>query len=313
MKQLTILITPEGQWVLPDTPEFFAALGDPNPDYDAIGFAVKNLGFIKFQVIQQSIVEIELHPRNVELAALLAVQQQLLTSDVRLFRIKYFDTTWQSEIASSAEFTIQRLSELCAPQFTPPKHERFLIEPRDFGLLFQDEPNNLRVMAQKWRVSFAHFDPSIITLAMRNDLLQKLAIVGVKPRDQDPVWRFIGEGHRWLGAREYLHTMLGDKVENIPDKDYGGWTSGFYRSVAESGRPRYDLISTSIQDLGEPGKPWRPVRYERLLLPWKTPSDEVFVTMCSKTVGPSETAKPAAGWDPATFDKPDARKLAMSS
>ena len=138
MKQLTILITPEGQWVLPDTPEFFTALGDPNPDYDAIGFAVKNLGFIKFQVIEQSIVEIELHPRNVELAALLAVQQQLLTSDVRLFRIKYFDTTWQSEIASSAEFTIQRLSELCAPQFTPPKHERFLIEPQDFGVLFQD-------------------------------------------------------------------------------------------------------------------------------------------------------------------------------
>ena len=159
MKQLTILITPEGQWVLPETPEFFAALGDPNPDYDAIGFAVKNLGFIKFQVIQQSIVEIELHPRNVELAALLAVQQQLLTSDVRLFRIKYFDTTWQSEIASSAEFTIQRLSELCAPQFTPPKHERFLVEPQDFGMLFQDEPNNLRAMAQKWRVSFAHFDP----------------------------------------------------------------------------------------------------------------------------------------------------------
>lgn len=313
MKQLTILITPEGQWVLPDTPEFFAALGDPNPDYDAIGFAVKNLGFIKFQVIEQSIVEIELHPRNVELAALLAVQQQLLTSDVRLFRIKYFDTTWQSEIASSAEFTIQRLSELCAPQFTPPKHERFLIEPQDFGVLFQDEPNTLRVMAQKWRVSFAHFDPSIITLAMRNDLLPKLAIVGVKPREQDPVWRFIGEGHRWLGGREYLHTMLGDKVANIPDRDYGGWTSGFYRSVAESGRPRYDLISTSIQDLGEPGKPWRPVRYERLLLPWKTPSDEVFVTMCSKTVGPSERATPSVDWGVATFDNPESRKLAMSS
>jgi hypothetical protein len=313
VKQLTILITPEGQWVLPDTPEFFAALGDPNPDYDAIGFAVKNLGFIKFQVIEQSIVEIELHPRNCELAALLAVQQQLLSSDVRLFRIKYFDTTWQSEIASSAEFTIQRLSELCVPQFTPPKNERFLIEPRDFGLLFHDEPNNLRVMAQKWRVSFGHFDPSIITLAMRNDLLPKLAIVGVKPREQDPVWRFIGEGHRWLGGREYLHTMLGDKVANIPDKDYGGWTSGFYRSVAESGRPRYDLISTSIQDLGEPGKPWRPVRYERLLLPWKTPSDEVFVTMCSKTVGASENDNPTVDWDPVPFDNSDARKLAMSS
>ena len=81
MKQLTILITPDGRWVLPDTPEFLAALGDPKPDYDAIAFAVKNLGFIKLHVIEQSIIEIELHPRNVGLAALLAVQHQLLSSD----------------------------------------------------------------------------------------------------------------------------------------------------------------------------------------------------------------------------------------
>jgi len=245
--------------------------------------------------------------------ALLAVQQQLLTSDVRLFRIKYFDTTWQSEIASSAEFTIQRLSELCAPQFTPPKHERFLIEPQDFGVLCQDEPNSLRVMAQKWRVSFGHFDPSIITLAMRNDLLPRMAILGVKPRQDDPVWRFIGDGHRWLGGREYLHTVLGEKVANIPDKDYGEWASGFYRSVAESGRPSYDLVSTSIQDLGEPGKPWRAVRYERLLLPWKTPSDEIFVTLCSKLVEPSPTAKSKVDWGGVAFDHLESRKLAMSS
>ena len=106
MQQLTLLATPDGQWVLPDSPDFYAALGDPNPDYDAIAFAVKNLGFIKFQVVQRSLVEIELHPRNVELTALLAVQQQLLSSDIRLFRIKYFDTHWKSEIASSARSSL---------------------------------------------------------------------------------------------------------------------------------------------------------------------------------------------------------------
>jgi hypothetical protein len=38
----------------------------------AAQFAVKNLGFIKFQILDSSIVEIELHPRNVGLPALLA-------------------------------------------------------------------------------------------------------------------------------------------------------------------------------------------------------------------------------------------------
>ena len=69
--------------MLEDSTEFRTALGDPNPDYDAAQFAVKNLGFIKFQILDGSIVEIELHPRNVGLPALLAVQQQLLSSQVR--------------------------------------------------------------------------------------------------------------------------------------------------------------------------------------------------------------------------------------
>ena len=69
LQRLTMLVTSDAQWVLPDTPEFFEALGDPDPDYDSIAFAVKNLGFIRYQVLERSIVEVELHPRNVELPA----------------------------------------------------------------------------------------------------------------------------------------------------------------------------------------------------------------------------------------------------
>jgi hypothetical protein len=311
VEHLTILASPEGQWVLPGTSEFFAALGDPDPDYDAVSFAVRNLGFIKFEVIRQSIIEIELHPRNVELPALLAVQQQLLSSDLRLFRIKYFDASWHSEIFSSAEAAISRLSDLCRPHVMPIGHDRFLVEPQDFGQLFNDDDNPFRMIAQKWRIAFGHFDPNIITLAMRNEVLPRLAIVGVKPRQKNPVWRFVGHGHGWMGD-EYLHRVVGEKVEDIPDKDYGEWASGFYRSVAESGRPRYDLISTSVQYRNAPGKPWRPVCYERLLLPWKTPSEEVFVTLCSRTVGATEKGS-AAAWNGEAGDSSEPRKLVMSS
>jgi hypothetical protein len=303
MKQFTMLVTPDGQWVLPDTPEFFAALGDPDPDYDAIAFAVKNLGFIRFQVIEQSIVEIELHPRNVEFAALLAVQQQLLSSQVYLFRIKYFDGGWKSEIASSAEFTISRLSEICAPQFTPASHDRFLVEPQDFAALLEDEGNQMRPMAQKWRVSFGHFDPSVITLAMHNQLLSLTAIIGIQPRERDPIFRFLGEGHRWVGTN-YRINGIGEKVENLPDKDYGNWAAEFYRSVASSGQPRYDVVTASMQYEDESGKPRRTVRYERLLLPWKTPSAEIFVSSCARRLN---------GTSRSDFDASAVKNLSRSS
>jgi len=78
VKRLEMLVTPDGRWVFPNSEEFLALLGDATPDYDAISFAVKNLGFIKFQFVEQSIIEVELHPRNVELPALFAAQQQLM-------------------------------------------------------------------------------------------------------------------------------------------------------------------------------------------------------------------------------------------
>src|SRR5579864_7205695 len=115
VKPLTMLVTPDGQWILPGSSEFLAALDDPDPDYDAESFAVKNLGFIKFQMLARSIVEIELHPRNVQLPALLAVQQQIISAPARLIRIKYFTQVWHSEITSSAEQAIARLSELSTP------------------------------------------------------------------------------------------------------------------------------------------------------------------------------------------------------
>ena len=115
MEQLTVLVTSEGRWVLPGSEEFLAALGDPDPDYDAVGFAVRNLGFIKYQILDRLVTEIELHPRNVALPALLAVEHQLEEPPTKLFRIKHLDTEWHSEISASPEHTVARLRELCAP------------------------------------------------------------------------------------------------------------------------------------------------------------------------------------------------------
>jgi hypothetical protein len=287
-----MLVTSGGDWVFPESPEFLEALGDPNPDYDAEAFAIKNLGFIKFQTIENTVSEIELHPRNVELPALLAVQQQLLSCPAKLFRIKYFDTEWRSEISSSPEQVITRLSELCAPVFAPPSTERFIVEPQDLSKLFNDESNRLRPLAQKWRISFAHFDPSVISLAVTHQLLSRLMIAGIKSRESEPAWRFIGNEHKWIGSIYQLHGV-GESVANMPDKDYGAWATEYYKTVAYSGQPRYDLITGAVRYEDETGRPRRKHRYERLMLPWKTPSGEVFVTMCSRPVGTSSEAKSA--------------------
>jgi hypothetical protein len=303
--QSAILVTPDGQWVFPDTSEFLAALGDAKPDYDSVAFAIKNLGFIKFQFYDQSLIEIELHPRNVQLPAMLAAQQQLVAAKAKLFRIKFLDTEWRSEISASAEDTVGRLSQLCAPVVTPPLTERFHVQPRDFYSLFADEGNPLRPLAQKWRISLGHFDPGVIAIAVTHHLLSRLMIAGIRPHQIEPTWRFIGDGHKWIGDRFRLGG-LGEKVLNMPDKAYGEWATKFYQSVAATGQPRYDIITGSVHYEDEEGKPLKPVHYERLMLPWKTPTDEVFVTMCSRRFGtddiPSPTIEAASRLDSITSE-----------
>src|SRR5690348_1071829 len=96
---LTMIVTADGEWVLPDSEAFLAALGDPEPDFDGVGFAVRNLGHIKFLFLDRLVTEIDLHPRNVGPAALQAAQAQVRRSPAKLFRIKYLQGDWKSEIS----------------------------------------------------------------------------------------------------------------------------------------------------------------------------------------------------------------------
>ncbi len=308
MQGVTMLVTADGEWLLPDTPEFFAALGDPDPDYDAVSCAVKNLGFVKFQIFGQSISEIELHPRNVAMPALLAAQQQVLSSQTKLFRIKYFDTEWHSEISSSAEHIIGRLAELCAPEARSPDAGRFVVEPQDFNRIFRDEDHWMRPLAVKWRMSFGLFDASVISLAVKHGMLSRLVIVGVAPGRSEPHWRFIGDGHKWIGSNYHL-LGIGEQVQNMPDKNYGQWANEYFKSTAATRQPRYDLVTGAIQYQDVDGKPTVRRCYERLMLPWKTTSAEVFVTSCSKGVDDVDELSIS----PTSMSPPFAMKLANSA
>jgi hypothetical protein len=286
-----MLVTAEGKWVLPGSEEFLAALGDPDPDYDAVGFAIRNLGFIKFQVLDRVVTEIELHPRNVDLRALLAVEKLLGEAGTSLFRVKYLEAEWHSEIFASAEHTLARLRELCAPVFEPAPTERFRIEPKDPAILFDTAVGRSQAfgrMAMKWRVAFGNFDPGVVGIASQDDLLPRFAIAGFRKRDERPMFRFLGGGHRW-GGDAYRVDGLGEPIEDMPDREYGAWVSQFYKSVGISGQPRFDLVTAQIEYHCEPSKPRRAVSYERLLLPWRTPSGEILVTSCVKLV-PSDPA-----------------------
>ena len=107
-----------------------------------------------------------------------------------------------------------------------------------------------------------HFDPSVISFAIKHQMLSRMMIFGVKPRQVDPIFRFIGGGFMFL-KNDYPLVGLGEKVGNQPDKEYGEWVSEFYKNVAGSGQPRYDRVTAAIQIASKKPK-LLTARYERL-------------------------------------------------
>lgn len=305
MQRLTMLVNQKGQWVLPGSPEFAGALGDPDPDYDAELYAVKNHGFIRFSILERRLIEIELHPRNVAVPALLAVQHQLQSSELKLFSIKYLTTEWRSEITSSSDQAIRRLSQLCAPEFVEASRDRFTVKPLHHSEILADDTNSLRLMIQKWRTSFGQFDTGLLSFALEHNILPRMIIVGIRPKAAEPVFRFIGDAHvSWLDEKERFRA-IGEKTDNVPDKDYALWASEFYKDVARTGQPRYDRISAVIRRRPKPYQ----TTYERLTLPWSTSSDEVLVTVCNRRV-PDDVAASSLWSDP---DSSSARNSSKSS
>lgn len=305
VKQLTMLVTGDGKWVLPNSEEFLAALGDPNPDYDAAGFAVRNLGFVKLQVFDRTVTEIELHPRTVELPALIALEQLLDEVGTNLFRIKYLEDDWHSEISSSAEHTKARLRELCAPVFEPPPAENFSAEAKDYDQLGRNAAQSLRLFTQKWRTAFGHFDSDVISFAVDHCILPRMMIVKIEPGSMDPLFHFIGDGLVAMGKR-YPFEGIGRRMQNAPDKEYGAWIAEFYKAVAATGIPRYDIVNARIRDPAAGAS--QSIRYERLLLPWKTRSDEVLVSLVSSRISDNSGTEFGTLTGP-----PPVRKLVKSS
>ena len=107
-----VLVTPTGDWVREGSREFLALLGDPDPDYDAALFAVRNLGFIAVRR-HEAMLDVILHPWNAEPGAVDAVVAMLGSSTARLFKITHLDDRWRHETVTTARDAAARIVELC--------------------------------------------------------------------------------------------------------------------------------------------------------------------------------------------------------
>jgi hypothetical protein len=277
MQVTTALISPQGAWFPGSGPALNEAIGYPDAAFDAAAFAVRNLGYIKFETIENILLDIEFDPHHVAPAGLALAQAHLAASLHRLVRLRYFSREWLTEVAVSADQAARRLSELCAPyQAIADDMPYTATRLGDRALFSPAEDGARRALFQKWRASFHQLDDTILPFAIRRGLAGSMTVVGVVPGNE-PVFRYIGE-QLWGFGNDFFLRAIGEKVRQLPDKSFGEWLAQSYLEVASSRRPRFDRVDARVANSAR-GTHYR---YDRLMLPWGTPSGDVLITVCSR-------------------------------
>lgn len=285
---MDFLITAEGDWLESGSKEVEIRVGYDDPDFDLTTFAVKNLGFIQVTWTTPTSVRVRFHPDQVAAGALSGLKSRRETFGNAKVEVSWLTRSWQTRNFPDPHQAIAHVDALAtAVKITSC---RYRATPLDIKQLGEERTASLKLMMQKWRVSFHRFSESVIPFAMQHGLFSRLAIVGVKESTSDPVFRFLGDGFVPLYGEAFVANAPGEKVENQPDKEYALWLRDFYRDVALRKEPRYDVVDALLPQAQR--GPF--LRYERLLLPWDTPSGEVFVTVSSQTIGYSGASDRAA-------------------
>jgi hypothetical protein len=285
---MDFLITSEGDWLVAGSKEAEASIGYDDPDFDLTSFAVRNLGFIQVTWTSATKVRVRLHPDQVAPGALVSLKSRQDTFGNAGVELDWLTSSWQTRQFADAGAAITHVDALTAAAAIP--RSRYQATPQHISVLDGEQDHPLKLLLQKWRVSFRRFSDSVMPFAIQHGIFSRMMIVGVRKSAPDPTFRFIGDGFATLYGEAFALNAIGDKIENQPDKEYGAWVRPFYSDVAVTGSPRLDLVDAVVPQFAR--GPW--VRYQRLLLPWETPSGEIFVTLASSTIAHGDPANDLA-------------------
>ena len=285
---MTLYISPEGEFLIPGTQAFFDRIGYRNPDFDAGDYSVRNLGFVGIARNAEGALKLRFRPDILTGKAVDGFFRYIAKHPGTSITLEYLADTWMVETWPNDPAALHRIVVLCAQ---PRQTERRPSAPyRTHALRLdqasEDHGNPLKPLFQKWRVSLSTFDDTTLPFLLKFGCASKLIIMAAANRDDPLRFQFIGEGLEFYD-RKALYEFIGKPITYQPDKKYASWIAEQYNALIASNEPRLDLVEALI---AQPSGAVRRSRYERLLLPWSSPSGQVIVTCASVLISAENDA-----------------------
>jgi hypothetical protein len=267
------LIDRHGRLWDPYDEQLLVLLGDPDPDYDILAYAVRNLGAID--------VEVEAGRATLRLRRLTVTRLALEAVTDVLIRLPLSGVIIHCENEQRTEKSFASAPEAVAwiesnGVLTPGGGSQNLVAtPRRIDALSErrlsklDAPEDrLALIFKKWRMSQGKFNSDTGAFLIRFGLLDRTSVVSEAPDSRELIIEHAATSFVCYDNYDKSWNFLaqGKRLADQPDPNFGRWINDTYRNVLQQREPRFESVDAVVQPQG--AEPYR-FRYNRLLLPWQ--------------------------------------------
>ncbi len=262
-----ILIDDHGEPWSDNSLELARRLGYREPDFDAPGYAVRNLGFIHVRLHEEG-VRVSLRAGRFSLLSLTAALFALIDQRPRRIVLAVFrDEGWSYEMFTNLGSFAERAEDLAAGEPIAGR-PRWLAVQKSLDTLNQPAFANVRPIVNLWRSSHGRLTSEVYETLRASGLMQRTLLLRQLPGSSRLVYEHFGSGIKVMKPCETFK-MIGCDAHDVHDKEYGGWVAECYRRALSRRRLRLEAARATVRTPG----PTLRVRYDRLLMPWRTDRD----------------------------------------
>ncbi|MGH7126127.1 MAG: hypothetical protein ACREFI_17255 [Stellaceae bacterium] len=267
-----ILIDDRGEPWADNSPELARRLGYREPDFDAPGYAVRNLGFIHVRLHEEG-VRVSLRAGRFSLLSLTAALFALIDRRPRRIVLAAFSgEDWSYEMFANLGSFAERAEDLAAGDPIAGR-PRWLAAEKKLEALGTPAFEKTRPLVELWTTSRGRLGDDLIRALRACDLMHRAVLVRQIAGTSRLVYEHFGSAIQAMRPCETLR-LVGRDIDDIADRAYGGWIGESYLAALRKRRLRLDSVRATLRTSEDSSVK---VRYDRLLMPWRRSGSDLFV------------------------------------
>ena len=275
------LIDKEGKVWHADDNRLLEALGYPDPDFELLSYAIRNMGAIGVE-LGDAATTVRFRALTVSPSAMQAAGEFLASNAIGEITIYSETSEWEEHrFANPLDalrwiYTIPGTPEV--RNVVTQSRDVRQIANRRIGKGLDTPEDRLALMFKKWRLTSGKLPHDWAEFLFRFNLLDRSSIASKNSGDT-LVWQHMGSAITLYDTKRagWQFDLQGRPVADQPDKEYGKYADAHFRNALAQGSPALDHVNAVISD----GRSTRQFSYDRLLLPWKTETGGDVVTSLS--------------------------------